>query len=281
MSLVKRDLKTRYKSSALGFFWSLCKPLFMMVILFIVFVVIVPLRFEDTYFDMPVEPVAEGNEVLATSKAFGVHLIISVLLWTYFATALGESANSILSNSNLIKKIKIPTEVFPVATVLANLVHFLLALVVLIPLLLLLGYKITWLALGLAPLIVLMTVMIAGLAFFLSSTNVFYRDVSSFTEIFLLGWFYVTPIFYPASVAYMRLRSHSPFFFRVFVANPMATISIAVRRVLFIEGNFRGREVADATFWKYLVVCVVVSLAIYGAGRWVFARLSPYFADEV
>ncbi|MCX7045071.1 MAG: ABC transporter permease [Candidatus Sumerlaeota bacterium] len=275
LSLVTRDLKTRYKGSALGFFWSLCRPLFIMAVLFAVFVVIVPLRFDQAYFNVADDP-------WATKVGFGVHLMIGILLWNFFASALSESTRSILGNGNLIKKIKMPLEVFPVATVLANLAHLLLAFAVLVPAMLLLGYRMSWLALTAPLLIALLTILTAGFAFMLSAANVFYRDVASLTEIVLMAWFYVTPIFYPASVAYAQLREHSIVFFWLFVANPMATICIAVRRVLFIEGNFASaREAGDATLWKYLLLCTFISLAIYGLGRLMFMRLSARFADEV
>jgi len=274
LSLVKRDLKTRYKGSALGFLWSLCRPLFIMAVLFVVFVVIVPLRFENSYFPNPLDPARERI-------AFGVHLIIGILIWNFFAGALSESTGAILVNGNLIKKIKVPLEVFPVVTVLSHLIHLALAMAVAIPVILLLGFKITWLALTLPLVIALLVILATGLAFFLSATNVFYRDVASLTEIVLLAWFYVTPVFYPANVAFVELKKHSIVFFWAFVANPMATLCIAARRVLFVDGNFERREAADETFWKYLLLCAATSLVVYGVGRLVFRRLSPRFADEV
>ena len=274
LSLVKRDLKTRYKASALGFFWSLCKPLLIMAILYVVFVVIVPLRFPNAYF-------FDANNEKATRMAYGIHLIIGVLLWHFFAGSLSESTHSILANGNLLKKIKMPLEVFPVSTVLANLVHLLLAWAVLFPVMLALGYRLTWMVLALPFLIALLAVLTTGLAFFLSATNVFYRDVASITEIVLMGWFYITPIFYPASVAWAELQRFPRVFVWMFVGNPMATLCIAIRRVVFVDGNFSRTEVADETFWKYLVLCLGVSVAIYGLGRLVFHRLSPRFADEV
>ena len=274
LNLVKRDLKTRYRGSALGFLWSLCKPLFIMAILFIVFTVIVPLRFNFAYFTIDDNPAA-------TSRGFGVHLIIGILLWNFFATALSESTYSILANGHLIRKIRLPVEVFPVATVLSNLVHYLLALAVLIPAIWLLGYKLTWMLVFLPILIVMLSVMVAGFAFFLSATNVFYRDIGSITEIALMGWFYITPIIYPASVAFERLEQHGRLPFLVFMANPVATISVLIRRVIFIEGNYANTEIADASIWKWIILYLAVSSAIYAIGRLTFQRLKNRFSDEV
>ena len=311
LSLVKRDLKTRYKSSALGFFWSLCKPLFIMAILFIVFVAIVPLRFEHGYFikdqyhelsvndvllvvapdrvDSPEARIADGRYRvtprvgLARDEkiAFGVHLCIGILIWYFFTGALLESTGCVLANGALVKKVKIPAEVFPVATVLSNLVHLLLAFAVLIPFMLLLGYRLTWMVLLAPPLIALLVIWTTGLAFLLSATNVFYRDVTSIAEIGLMAWFYVTPIFYPADMAWKYFGERWRFGFQLFVANPMATLVISIRRALFVHGNFAGSEVEYATLWKYLLLCLLLSLAVYGLGRVVFRRLSPHFADEV
>ena len=117
MGLVKRDIKARYKASFLGFFWSIGRPLFLSLIIIFVFSIIYK-------FPLPSDPVT-GRET-----PFSLHILSGILVWFYFSGAISEAVSSILANYNLVKKIRIQTEVIPVAVVLSNLIHFILALFV-------------------------------------------------------------------------------------------------------------------------------------------------------
>ncbi len=110
VNLTIRELKARYKSSVLGFFWSLLNPLGMMLVFTVVFTVMQP-----------------NNQI----EKFPIFLLCGLLPWNFFSAGVMTGANSIVANGNLVKKVYFPREVLPIASVLANLVNFLLALIVL------------------------------------------------------------------------------------------------------------------------------------------------------
>jgi len=173
-TLALKELRVRYKRSALGFLWSLLNPLLMMIVLTLVF----------------------SHIMRVAVNAYPVFLISMLLPWTFFAQVLSYSAESIVGNGDLLKKVYITKSVFPIAAVLANLINFLLSLVPLLLLLAILRFPLhlTWLYL---PVPLLGLAMFAlGCAFFVSAANVFFRDVSHILQIVISAWFYLSPIIY-------------------------------------------------------------------------------------
>ena len=185
--LVRRDLLVRYQSSIFGFLWSFAQPLSMVLIFGIAFSVI--LRFETN-----------GSQV-----PFGLHILVGILAWTLFQNAISEGHGSILGHSNLIKKVKMPVMIFPLVTVIGNLINFMLGMLVVFPILLIKmsgDQGIIWtqaivqivLFLAITALLLLFTL---SLTLIVSSINVYYRDMASLSGVTMLAWFYTTPIVYP------------------------------------------------------------------------------------
>jgi len=265
-NLIKRELKTRYKASVLGFVWSVAKPLLLTLVLLLVFSLILPFPLRNP------------------GLPFVLHLLAGVMAWMFFAGTLMESLYSILSNANLIKKIQVPAVVFPAATVLANLVHFLLALIVLFAFMV--GFGIPFSPyLVLMPIgIVLQTLLIFSLALLVSSLNVFYRDVTSITEVVLNLWFYVTPIFYALyhvqdKVA-QRYSDGLFFLYFFYLWNPMTPIVVFYRRVLY-HTVLTPPEFDDASLVYFLIIATcLIALCFLVASR-VFQHYSRSFADEL
>ena len=176
-SLVAKDLKVRYKRSVLGFAWFLLKPLFSMLVYYFVFTRI--LRF--------------GGAI----PHFSLFLLTGLLPWNFFSSSLNASTGSLLDNHRLIRSIYFPRMALPAAEVAANLVHLLLALVVLEALMVVFGHYPGISILLVLPAVLLLTLMTVGIGMLLSIGNVFYRDVRQFIEVLLLAWFYASPIIYP------------------------------------------------------------------------------------
>lgn len=266
-ALVKRDLKVRYKSSALGFLWSVAKPLLLMAVLFAVFSIIFRLQIRN-----PKLP-------------YALHLLPGILAWTYLTGALFESLHSILANANLVKKVKLPAEVFPVSSILSNLIHFLLALLILFVFMLAFKMAFSWTILLLPLIILLQTLFLLGPALLISSLNVFYRDVASILEVIIMAWFYVTPIFYPYYYAEKELGSiMGGLFLKFYLLNPMAVIALAYRRALYSSALAPPEnipEISDATLLKYLFFSLIISIIMIIIGRLAFKKLSGKFADEL
>ena len=178
-SLVSKELKVRYKRSVLGFAWFLLKPLFNMVVFSIVFTRI--LRF--------------GGSI----EHYALFLLAGLLPWNFFSSSLISASGSLLDNQKLIRSIYFPRAALPVASILANLVHLFLALVVLEVVLVLFGHYPGLSMLSLPAVLILFSLLTSGISLVISVGNVLYRDVAQIVEVFLLAWFYASPIIYPLS----------------------------------------------------------------------------------
>lgn len=253
-NLVVRNLKVRYKNSVLGVAWSWLNPLLMMIV-FSVFYTIVFQR-EDI-------------------DCYPVFLLCGMLPWGFFADSILQSTGSIVGNAHLIKKVYFPREVLPISSVLSNLVNFLIALPVLFILALVLGASLSWWILLLPVIILVQTTFALGLAFFLATLNVLYRDTQHILGVIVQAWFFLTPVFYPISmlppeVTVMGVTFNAQSW--LCRLNPMASI-IASYRDLLYYGEPTGLDFLLRTAVQVLVVLV--------AGYLVFLRYSPRFGEEV
>jgi len=252
--LVILNLKVRYKNSALGFLWTLLNPLFMMLVFTVVFTIMVP---------------------NATLPKFPLFVLCALLPWNFFSNSVMTSTGSILGNSHLIKKVYFAREVLPLSTVLANLVNFLLALLVLFFMMLLLKAPFTiWILL--LPLIVAVQLAFTlGWAFFLATATIFYRDVPMIMDVAMLAWFFLTPIFYPMSILPQSrevLGMVLDIQRLVYVLNPMASLVASYRVILYY-----GAPPA----WDFLLRTTVTAIAFLIAGYLFFTRYKRSIAEEV
>lgn len=268
LTLVKRDLKVRYKATALGFLWSFGRPLFLMLIMWGVFSHIVGVK---------------------TSIPYVLHLLTGILPWLYLQGSLHEAQGCILANGNVVKKVAMPSIVFPATAVLGNLIHLVLAMVILS--VFIVAYAITtdpllvpgWEIIFLPALVLLQTLLLLGIALFLSSLNVFYRDVGSLAEIGVNAWFYLTPIIYQVQDARGQLKdlSNTDILYYFYLCNPMTPIIVGYRRVLYGQRLRLAPEIADGTLLVGLGISLAISLTLLALGAAVFGRLSRRFADEL
>lgn len=259
-NLVARDLKTRYKNSVLGFFWSLANPLLMMAVFTVVFTYMMPTR---------------------SIPHFPIFALSAILPWNFFTSSLMSSVHSIVGNAHLIKKVYFPREVLPLSAVLANLVNFSLALVVLFVMLYAAGIGLTrWVIL--LPLVMLVQLAFTlGLAFLLSTLNVFYRDTAMIMDVLLLAWFFLTPVMYPMEI----LPAQSVVFGLTipvqrltYILNPMASLVASYRSILYgsIQGGPPGPPALD-----FFLRTAVTSFIVLLLGYWVFARYRATFGEEI
>jgi lipopolysaccharide transport system permease protein len=244
-NFVVRNLKQRYKGSALGFLWSLLHPLFL-VLIYLVFIRL--MRFST---NMP-------------------HLLVGVMVWQFLSLCAGDAAAVVLSNTSLVKKTWFPRIILPLSAVLGNLVHFGLSLLVLAVALPLLGVTpgIGWL--HLPWLIALQFMLCLGISLGLSALNVFFRDVEHLVPIALMSWFFVTPVIYSADLV-LGNPTLPAWVTPVFFANPMTALLTWYRHA------FLGEPLPAAPLWHGLLGVLVV----FFLGALLFARLEPRFADEL
>jgi len=242
--LVIRNIKIRYKESVLGFLWTLLGPIFMIVI-YAVFLGIMKVAIP-----LPL-------------------LVTGIFVWQYLAMCLGDSTNSILGNTNLVKKAAFPRVLLPFSMVLANFVNFLLSLVIVVVYLKIAGVPfggLAWLPLAMVTQVALCT----GVSLFLSSVNVFFRDVQHLMGVFTMAWFFMTPVIYPPEMVILKFTN--PLIHQLFYLNPMTGLLALYRAALM------GEALPSATLWG---PSLLVSWLVCVMGIAVFQRLQKRFADEL
>ncbi|MEI2419385.1 ABC transporter permease, partial [Arthrospira platensis SPKY2] len=133
-------------------------------------------------------------------RAYPIFLLCGLLPWNYFSSGLMSSVSSIVSSSNLVKKVYFPREILPISSVLAQLVNFLLSLLVLFALMIVFQIGLSPRIWMLPVVLFIHTCFIVGLSLILSASNVYYRDTTMVIDVVMLAWFFLTPIFYPMSI---------------------------------------------------------------------------------
>jgi ABC-2 type transport system permease protein len=261
--LVRKDLKVKYKNSALGFIWSLANPLLYLAVFTLVFTQLLDNGIDD----------------------FPVLFMSGFLVWNFFNLATLSGTGSVVGNANLVRKVRFPRVVLPLSSVGFAGVHFVLQLGVLL-IVLALFYRDAFgpqLVL-LVPALAVVTVFATGMSMLASALNVRFRDVEHLLEVILLAWFWLTPIVYPVTFVRDQLAG-SPWLFRLYMANPMAGVVTAMQRAIYVHPVTGGRQVLPADgygfYLQWLGVAAVIALALLAVGLWTFRRLQADFAEEL
>lgn len=268
-TLVLRELRVRYKNSYLGFFWSLIVPLVTVAVLTIVFKRVMGMVIPN----------------------YSAYVLAAYLPWMYFQTALLDSSQSVLAQIQLVKKVYFPREVLPLAAVLANLIHFALALIVFFV------YLLGYVGAPLLPSVVLLpvlvffqTLLIAGLSLIISCLNVFYEDTKYIVSIGLQLMFYLVPVIYFSEQVY-HAQLASPelqrWIYLVYHLNPIAMLMTAYRKILLPPITVQQvGAVQKQTFvslpmdWGLLAVACAVSVVIFVLGYAFFNKRKWDFAEQ-
>lgn len=251
-TLTSRELKLRYRGSVLGFLWSILIPLFMAAI-YIVFLRLLGGR------GVPLGDV-----------------IIGVFAWQYTVQCVNSGLSSISGNANLVKKVYFPRAILPLSCTLANLITYLLSLVVQFPILLALfaveGHSFSgWIVL-LPAVILLHTLFNLGLSFLLAAINVSIRDAQHLVGILLSAWFFVSPVMYNLSFV-QHVADKAPWAPHVFLLNPLAVLLTGYRAAI-TSGVAFPWEAAS-------IVSIALMLAFSLWAYRVFDRLQKDFADSL
>jgi len=252
-NLVIRDLRVRYKNSALGVLWSLLNPLLMMVVFTAVFTVM------------------RGQSV----SDFPVFVLIGLLPWQFFSNSVVAAAGSIVGNAHLITKVYFPREVLVISGALSNLVNFLIALLVLLSIMLLFHMPLTRWMLLLPVVIFVELIFTLGVGFIVATTNVFYRDVQMIMEVVLLAGFFLTPVFYSLDIlprSYVLFGVNIDVWRMTYYLNPMASI-IANYRVILYQGSPPAFDFLIRTFFT--------SVGFLLIGLLIFYRYQSRFSEEL
>ncbi len=258
-NMVIRDLKARYKSSVLGYLWTLLNPLLMMLVFTLVFQVL--FRHNIAFFP--------------------IFILVALLAWNYCQGAVVGGMVSITGNANLVKKVYFPREILPLASVLSHLVNYVFALPVLVLLIWAFGMPLTPYALLWPVLVLIETVFLLGVAFFVATLNVFFRDTEVLMNILLQAWFFLTPIFYPIEAVVGTWRGIN--LARVLRwLNPMASLVDFYRDIFYGGVTYVPATPAPGLpAWDGVLRTFVTALLVLGIGYAVFLRYEGRFAEEL
>lgn len=253
-NLVVSDLKSRYKNSVFGFFWSLLNPLGMMLVFTLIFGVLTP--------NVQIEK-------------YPLFLLCGLLPWNYFSASVAGSLYSVVGNGNLVKKVYFPRAVLPIAMVISQLVNFLLAFVVLFAALLIFQANFSPWLWTLPIVLLIQTIFTMGIALVLSTLNVFYRDTAMIMDVVMLAWFFLTPVFYsatilPQSVTLLGVTLDPQRL--LYIVNPMASLVNIYRDLLY--WGYR-------TDLDFFIRTAVTAVLVFAFGFWFFHRYADRFGEEL
>lgn len=253
--LAVKDIEIRYRSPALGFLWAILIPLTTILVFKLVFSVIMKIEIEDyPYF---------------------IYLMTAVFPWSYFSSSINTATESILNNRELIKKAYFPRQIIPVSVILANLINFFPAVIVMLLMLVIFRMHFTILIFLLPAVILLQTIFSIGLALILSTLQVFFRDVRYIVELGIMIWFYLSPAFYSLAL----IANASERFFKFYLLNPFVGL-FTLYRIVLLDG-FAKTLPSGINILGLIVWTVMVCILVFVLGLSVFEKYNSHFSDLV
>ena len=242
-NLVKKDLRTRYKGSFLGFLWTLLNPLLQLAVYSIIFSMVMRVDIEN----------------------YPVYLFVGLIPWIFFSAAISNSMVCIISNKEMIKKIYFPRIIIPISVVSSAWISMLFSMIIVILALIVFKVGISWHILLLPIPVLIEYIMILGFSLLLSSLNVFFRDLEHIFSIIIMAWFYMTPIVYTIDM----IPDQYLYIFRL---NPMVDLIQMYREILFYH-QMPGLNNIGAL--------LVISIFILSIRGFVFSKVQKRFAEEL
>ncbi len=252
--LVVTDFKLRYQGSILGYAWSLLKPLFLFAIMYVVFGLLIK---------------------IGSVEHYPVYLLFGIVLWTFFSETTNQGMGSIVGRGDLLRKISFPKYIVVLSTSISALINLTLNLIIVAFLMLISGVQIHLSILMLPLYIIEIYILALGLAFFLSTLYVKYRDTSHIWEIIMQAAFYATPIIYPLSVVVTKSQLIAKFL----MMNPLAQAIQDARYSLVTH-----ETATVATLFKngwYVIIPISIAILVFLTGSLYFKKNSKYFAENV
>ena len=243
VALTKKELKVRYKRSFLGYLWSVANPLALALVFFIAFKIVMKIQIEN----------------------YTLFLISGLFPWQWFSTSVNSSAMVFVNNASLIKKVSFHREALVLATVLNDMLHFVLSVPVIVIFLFYYGKAPTasWLV-GFPLLLLIQCILTFGLSVAVSAVNLFFRDMERIVMIFTTLMFYVTPVIYSEDMVPPKYRA-------LILYNPLSAVMLSWRN-LFMKGAIDMGGILSA---------LAYSLIIFALGLLIFRRLRWRLAEVV
>ena len=248
ISLVRKDLRGRYKGSVLGFLWTFINPLLQLIVYTIVFSIIMNTSYEQYY----------------------LFLFVALVPWMFFSSSVTDGAASILKEKDMVKKIYFPREVLPISTVTSGFVNMILTFIVVFVVVIISGRGPNPLALLCLPVVMIVEyILCLGIALIVSSLTVYLRDLQYILGIFVMALQYLTPVMY--GVDMVERSSAGKWLVMMFNLNPMTPIIKIYRQIIYYG------EVPEL---GSLLIAVAVGVVFIVVGEILFKRLQKGFAEE-
>lgn len=242
--LVHREIRVRFQNSIFGFFWTLLEPLGLMLIYSVVFSFILRFNIED----------------------YSLFLLTGLIPWMFLSRSILKGMNALIKNRALIKKVYFPRQIFPLVVVLAELINFLPAYLLVLAYGIFLKAEFAWSQLLWIPVaLVIQTIFVFSLVMLLSVLNVFFRDIEFMANLFIRGWMYLSPIIYPIVKVPEK-------YLDLYMLNPMATI------ISMYRGVFSQYESANAF---YIGIISLMSIALLIISWKLFERLNRKVGEVI
>lgn len=244
VSLVRQDLRGRYKGSVLGFFWTFLNPLLQLVVYTFVFSAIMKTDIEDYY----------------------LFLFVAFVPWLFFSTSVSGGARAVLNRQDLVKKIYFPRQILPISFVTSSFINMILSFVIVFGALIVSGRGIAWEKLiFLIPVMLVEYIIALAITLITSALTVFFRDLEYILGIITMAWMYLTPIMYPETMVPKQYKG-------IFELNPITPIIRSYRTILYYK---------EAPDLLEILPVLIISLILLVLGNLFFAFSQKKFAEEL
>ncbi|MBP3766211.1 MAG: ABC transporter permease [Bacilli bacterium] len=240
---VKKEIRGKYKGSWLGVLWTFLNPLLQLLVYSFVFPYILRVEVEH----------------------YTIFMMVALVPWTFFTTAIQIGASSIIGEAGIIKKVYFPREIIPISVVISALVNFLITCIIMFLFILISGVGFTPYVLLFPVIVLIQTIFTLGFTFILSAVTVYVQDIAHFVSIVIMLMFYATPIVYNGELLPAKFQW-------IITLNPMAQVINAYRDILFYH------KTPD---YNGIAILALISLAILFVGYEIFKKLKRNFVEEL
>lgn len=240
---VKKEIRGKYKNSALGVVWTFLNPLLQLLVYALIF----PL-------------------ILKTTQPYYVIFVCAGLIpWTFFTTSVSQAAWTIIANANIVKKVYFPREILPISIVTSGMVNFLISTIIIVAFCIIYGLGLTKYIVFFPLILIIQYILQLAIAFILSALTVYFRDLEHFIQIVLQVMFYATPIVYAADTIPQAFQI-------IMTLNPMAHIINGYRSIFYYQ-TMPDLKALGILFIISIVACII--------GYFIFRKLQKGFAEEL
>lgn len=242
-SNVKKEIRGRYKNSILGVVWSFLNPLLQLAVYAIIF----------------------GALLAGGDPTYHIYICVALIPWTYFTTAITQSAFTIIGNGDIIKKVYFPREILPISVVTSGAVNFMISTIIILFFVLAAGLGLTKYVLLYPFILLIQYILLLGIAFIVSSITVYFRDLEHIIGVVLMAAFYGTPIVYKLE----QLPSNLQILMQL---NPMTHLINAYRDIFYYQ---------QMPNMKSLGILLGIAISITIVGYFLFKKLQKGFAEQL